>query len=262
MHLRVVLTHTNFSDLGWRPYAWWVVNREGRLERVSIFTRNKKQKHVVVASQPAYTSFPTLLTSHDEAAARFAAMGQDRAWCYINLMASIERACGFSQPARTIYAPLDWLVASALTVSENETATETGRWLKGLLEISDGARVIGSGGILREAVRNEKPFVYSNPANLAILAALPSAEVLGGVKMASYWSEVERLIDLAAKRSGAPKPYLKRLQVSDEELETRTPPTPELSRQLHEAGVPFSQGMALSLHGQLTKVFDESATHV
>ena len=29
-------------------------------------------------------------------------------------------------------APLDWLVASALTVSENETATETGRWLNKL----------------------------------------------------------------------------------------------------------------------------------
>ena len=55
-------------------------------------------------------------------------------------------------------------------------------------------------------MRNEKPFVYSNPANLAILAALPSAEVLGGVKMASYWSEVERLIDLAAKRSGLRNP--------------------------------------------------------
>ena len=56
-----------------------------------------------MASQPAYTSFPTLLTSHDEVLpVRFAAMGQDRAWCYINLMASIERACGFSQPARTI----------------------------------------------------------------------------------------------------------------------------------------------------------------
>ncbi|WNK56223.1 hypothetical protein [Pantoea agglomerans] len=49
VHLRVFLTHTNFSDLNWRPYAWWFING-GKLDKMTFFTRNKKKKHNIVYS--------------------------------------------------------------------------------------------------------------------------------------------------------------------------------------------------------------------
>lgn len=251
IHLRVVLTHTNFSDLGWRPYAWWILDQEANLRRVSMFTRNKKQSHATIASQNGCSTFPDMLTGHDRRAARMAALATDRAWCYINLMASIERSCGFSATSRTIYVRLEWLVEAALEVAGD--LTSTGVWMRALLELADGARVIGAGGRLRAATSGETPFVYSNAINLAVLAALPSAEVLGGKKMESYWPEVQARIGQAARNSKSPAPLLKRLLVPEQAREEGAPPSPRLRRQLSEAGIQYSQGMALSLHGSLNQ---------
>lgn len=52
--------------------------------------------------------------------------------------------------------------------------------------------------------------------NLAVLAALPSAEVLGGKKMESYWPEVQARIGLAARTAipGAHAPASTRSRTS------------------------------------------------
>ncbi|GHF69781.1 hypothetical protein FHX82_005686 [Amycolatopsis bartoniae] len=244
-HLRVVLTHTNFSDLGWRPYAWWFLNPDRELVRHTLFTRNKKTKHVVVASQPPMDLVPGDATGADREAAELALHGANRAMSYLLLTATVERAAGLALPGRTLYVPLDALVRFALSEATGRWAP----WISALLTTSTATRTLLPDGTLAPARRAEDAFVLDNPTNIALLALLSSVDIIGGAKMADYWAQITRRIDFACRTAALDvrPPHFRQLP----EVDTRglVAPAPSLAASLRTAGIGYSQGMALSEHG-------------
>lgn len=185
-HLRVALTHVNFSDLGWRPYAWWFLDRDGALARETLFTRDKKAKHVAVAGRPPMRGVPERAVGADREAASLALRGADRALSYLLLMSAVERAAGLAVPGRTLYLPLDLLVAYF--------RGGPGGWPAALFGLRTGARRLDGTGRLVECERAEEAFVLDNSSNIALLSALGCAGVVGGAKMAGYWGEIEERV--------------------------------------------------------------------
>jgi hypothetical protein len=252
-HLRIVLTHTNFSDLRWRPYAWWVIDGLGRLCRMPIFSRNKKRKHVVVASQPPLdcTDY-SALTGHDREAGQLAERTRDLSGSFMALTASVERACGFVAAGRTSYVALNDLLVALLRAADG-MPVRTAEWLHRLVAGSSGRRVLGSDGTLQLAGADEVPFVLGNAENLALLALLPDVTVIGGAKMQTYWPQIVDLARCGRERQGAAL-TTPRLRLRDEAAAERLwPPTPSLMNELAAAGIGYSQGMALALHGRLVE---------
>ena len=242
-HLRVVLTHNNFGDLGWRPYAWWHLNAEGHLKRLTCFTRNKRMKHVVVMSQPPLHSIPDSMHGIDLLAARFASQGQNLGDSFIRIMAIVERAAGVNLPGRTLYVPLNLAIACAKKIAEEATAP--GRKLEAMLSCMPG-RSLNALGELQSAADWRKALVFDNPGNIALMAIFGDQHVIGGAKMKAYWPEVRARLNLG-------EGFLGQLQVADypssNRIETLLKPNEHLLNVLSEMGISYSQGMAIWEHG-------------
>jgi len=252
-HLRVVLTHVNFSDLGWRPYAWWYLDGAGDLCRSVQFTRNKKLKHVVVGSQGPLPEVPAGLSGTHAGAARLAREAGDRAVSYMLLMAAEERAAGLTTAGRTVYLPLSLLVEYARTAADG-TRPES-RWLAALIDAAAGRRITPD-GLLTPVVDPRKADVLDNAANIALLALLGEQQVIGGAKMAAYWQEIEqrcRQADAVGGDLPTPPRMLRLPEVSYAEC---VAPGARLAPQLAAAGIGYSQGMALVEHGRFAERHD------
>lgn len=258
LHLRIVLTHVNFSDLGWRPYAWWHLDAEGQLWRSTFFSRNKKHKHVVVSSRPPLGEVAEPLHGADVTAARLARAGANLAVSYLLVMATVERAAGLAPAGRTIYVPLSLLTHfAAADISANEG--DDARWLRRLVGAAPGRRVDESGLLTGVAdVRDAE--VFDNATNIALLASLGDPAVLGGAKMARYWPQVlGRWQESTANNCQVPPPRLATVP-ADVDCEAFLPPGSALAAQLAAAGVGYSQGMALSQHGPFAARTDPFAS--
>jgi hypothetical protein len=244
-HLRVVLSHTNFSDIGWRPYAWWYLDREQRIKKMSLFTRNKKKKHTTVISQPPLAEVSlTNLDEQQRFAYSMATQCVNRAWSYVAMMASTERAAGLSLAHRTLYITLDQLLVAVTTQAEPE--------LSSLLQRSS-ARVLGPCGELQPAKRGQPPLVYDNATNIALISALGPQGIVGGRKMLNYWPEVEAREQRILMRGYEP---MKVLLIPDEHnIAEQVSPSRDVNQQLAQLGIPYSQGLALSEHGRFAEIY-------
>ncbi|MFB7664059.1 hypothetical protein ACFC1R_08945 [Kitasatospora sp. NPDC056138] len=256
-HLRVVLTHVNFSDLGWRPYAWWYLDTEGALRRETLFTRNKKAKHVVVASQGPLQSVPNSAGNVDRKAARLAKSGINRAISYMLLMATVEESAGLSVSGSTLYVPLNLVVEFFRDRRLGPGSDSHQRWADALLESSPQARSLSPSGELAASEAPGTAFVLDNSSNIALLSLLSCTGIVGGAKMAGYWHEVGDRVT-AADRAAAiavALPSLVRLPDGIDYLRP-VPPSPRLARELEAAGIGYSQGMALAEHGRFAERID------
>jgi hypothetical protein len=255
LHLRVVLTHVNFSDLGWRPYAWWHLDGDGALARASLFTRNKKRKHVVIAGQGPLEEVPATTVGADRAAAELACHAADRALSYMLIMATVERAAGLAVPGRTCYLPLTLLLRFF-----RERATvpdDRGGWLAALLAARSGARAIDASGELADVDDLDAATVFDNATNIALLSALGPEGVVGGAKMEAYWPDVEQRVAQARSRSGVAIAPATVARLPDGiDLAAVVPPSPALDAALDEAGIEHAQGLALSEHGAFAESLD------
>jgi hypothetical protein len=256
LHLRVVLTHVNFSDLGWRPYAWWFLDKDSRLTRETLFTRNKKAKHVTVASQGPMLDIPDRAHHTDRSAAELALLGTNRAISYMLLMSTVERAAGLTVPGRTVYVPLDLLVAFFCERHRDATAGEYGRWLSDLLDLRTATRRLTDTGTLEPGTLADA-FVLDNTSNLALLSLLGCTGVVGGAKMAAYWSDITDRLTSAGRSSGLPvaAPELLRLPGGIDYLDL-VRPSPDVAADLEAAGIAYSQGMAVAEHGDFADTSD------
>ncbi|WP_438484866.1 hypothetical protein [Streptomyces sp. S186] len=248
-HLRVVLTHVNFSDLGWRPYAWWFLDEAGEPARETFFTRNKKAKHVVVASQAPIRAVPPQAVNADRAAAELGLCGADRAVSYMLMTAAIERAAGLTIPGRTLYVPLN-LIVEFFRDDHGNGADAAAKWASPLMGSGAGARKVGRSGKLEPADAVREAFVMDNPTNIALLSLLSSPEIVGGGKMAGYWSDIVERVDNANRTSGLniPAPKLSRLP-DNVNYQQHVTPSLSLRQALETEGVGYSQGMAVTEHG-------------
>ncbi|GAA3634520.1 hypothetical protein GCM10022223_61060 [Kineosporia mesophila] len=244
-HVRIVLTHVNFSDLGWRPYAWWYMGADGTLHCSRQFTRSKKLKHVIVGSRPRLGEIPEGVRGADGEAAELALSGADLSASYMLIMSAVERAAGLAAPGAVTYLPLNWLVRFAR--EQSGTATAVGRWLQALLTGAEGRRVDDSGRLV--PCPPADAHVLDNTSNQALLALLGETEVLGGGKMAAYWPDIEARLDRLRPQApatlGAPRP----VTVPDVLDQPPVHPAPALLAQLVTAGIPYSQGLAVAEHG-------------
>lgn len=251
-HVRVVLTHVNFSDLGWRPYAWWSLSPDGEVRVYRQFSRNKKQKHVVVSSRPGMTETPDGLGAVDAEAARAALWGADLSVSYMLISAVVERAAGMVAAGRASYVPLTALVGFARSqAAAGDVAW--GDWCRGLTAQAGGRRV-GADGRL-EPCDPAVADVFDNYSNLAALALLGGPQVLGGGKMAAYWPAVEAVLDPLA-RPKTETPTLDLRVVPDVDLMGPIRPSPAVQTQLEALGVPYSQGLAVAEHGAFATAYD------
>lgn len=252
-HVRVVLTHVNFSDLGWRPYAWWCLGPDGDVRVHRQFSRNKKLKHVVVSSCPGMSEVPDDLNEVDAEAARAALWGVDLAVSYMLISAVVERAAGMVVPGRASYVPLPALIGFARDQAAAGNASASG-WCRALTAQAAGRRVAGRG--LLEDCDPSVADVFDNYSNIAALALLGDVQVLGGAKMAGYWPHVEAVLDplmpLLPDDAAAPVPVL----VPDVELPAAAAPSPAVQRQLDTLGVGYSQGLAVAEHGSFASRYD------
>lgn len=240
-HVRFALTHVNFSDLGWRPYAWWHLDAGGRLQRSTLFTRNKKRKHVVVASQATLRAVPESMIGVDAAAAELARSGTNLAHSYLLAMAAVERAAGLALPGRTVYLPLSLLVAFA--------RSSGAPWLRELVGSATGRR-LGDDGLLYAVADSRTADVLDNDSNLALLAALGEQGVVGGAKMEAYWPQVLARGRRASAASGVrlPAPALVKLPAGVD-YAAHVAPSATLAAALDAAGIGYSQGLAVGEHG-------------
>ncbi|MFF4183039.1 hypothetical protein ACFYZ9_07605 [Streptomyces sp. NPDC001691] len=263
-HLRVALTHVNFSDLGWRPYAWWFLDQRGALARETLFTRNKKAKHVVVAGQPPLSEVPSRAVGADREAARLALHGTDRALSHLLLMSAVERAAGLTVPGRTLYLPLDLLVAffrdglaGADPAATRAGSDASGGWAAALFGLRTRARRLDATGRLVDCDSAGEAFVLDNSSNIALLSLLGCAGVVGGAKMAGYWGEIEERVERAGRLSGVPVPLPELLRLPDGvAYEDVVRPSPGLAAELAAAGIGYSQGMAVAEHGSFAEEAD------
>jgi hypothetical protein len=263
-HLRLVLTHTNFSDMGWRPYCWWYLDGAQRVRELRLFSRNKKRKHAVVRSQPPMREDAPDLLPVDSQAAHHAAAGANLAVSAMLVMASVERAAGMSLPGRTTYLPLEVLIDLARALALEPGDAPAHRWCRALMGVA-GRRVDESGNLVDCAgVRAE---VFDNLNNLAALSLLadPSVTgaeliVAGGAKMAGYWPDV-----VAVRRSrdgGDALPDPRLLLVPEVDASRLPAPGPGVAAQLSAMGIEYSQGMSVTQHGDFaarTDPFDVPA---
>lgn len=243
-HLRVVLSHTNFSDLGWRPYAWWYLNNRQQIRKMSLFTRNKKKRHVTVISQPPLSELslpdmqPHQLTAHS-----MATQCVNRAWSYVALMASTERMAGLSLAQRTMYITLDQLLDSV-----SRTAA---LGLSSLLRHTS-ARTLSPNGELRPVIPGDSPLVYDNEMNIALISTLGTDGIVGGRKMLNYWSGVATC-ERALATGYRPMEVL--LIPEDHQIAEKIMPSQGISNQLVQLGIPYSQELALSEHGRFAEIY-------
>jgi hypothetical protein len=266
-HIRIALTHVNFSDLGWRPYAWWYLDQAGTLRCHRVFSRNKKRKHVVVASQPALGAQPEGMAGADRRAAQAAAMGADLAASYQLITAVTERAAGLAPAGRTTYLPLTALVSFARELAAERSLPGSGgsdggtggsggagAWCSALLDGARGRRV-GADGALRDCPARDAD-VFDNYSNLAALCLLGRTCVLGGKKMAGYWPEVRAVIGRYGQSAPGDMTEPEVLVVPEAEGPGPVSPSPAVTAQLAEQGVPYSQAMAVAEHGDFAARYD------
>jgi hypothetical protein len=255
LHLRVTLTHVNFSDLGWRPYAWWYVDNDKILRRSTQFTRNKKAKHVVVASQGPLAAVPASTCGVQAEAARLATQASDRSISYMLIMAAEERAAGLAVADRTVYLPLSLLVEYATTLADATHARADARWLAALLASASGRRIAPDGRLA--AVEDTRyASVLDNTSNIALLSLLGGQQVIGGAKMAAYWHGVEARCRQAGGDSGVHPATPEMARLPEVKYDAHVAASGPLAAQLAAAEVGYSQGMALVEHERFAERCD------
>ncbi|GHH19750.1 hypothetical protein [Streptomyces rubradiris] len=259
-HLRVVLPHINFSDLGWRPYAWWYLDEDGKVRCHRQFSRNKKRKHVTVASQPPMDVTLDGATPTDLHASRVARWGADLAVSYMLVGSVVERAAGMVPGPVATYLPLSLLV-SFVQEHAADSAAVTGEsgvsllaWCRLLTGQAQGRRV-GPDGVLVECPAREAT-VFDNYSNLAMLSLLGDCHVLGGAKMAGYWPHVQRRVDALRQVAVEDMRDPRVVVVPDADLLRFAGPSPAVAEQLERQGVPYSQGLAVVEHGGFAERVD------
>lgn len=253
-HIRAVLTHINFSDLGWRPYAWWYLDPAGMVRVHRLFTRNKKRKHVVVSSRAAMTASPADMTGTDAEAARAAIWGADLAISFMLIGAVIERAAGMAAAGRVTYFPLSLLVSFAQHQAAGPEPSDLTAWCSGLLHQAEGRRINADG--LLEPCDPHDADVLDNASNQALLSMLGAPTLPGGTKMLGYWSGVDDVIrglePCAPPGCLAPQVAL----VPEFDLPAHIRPSDGVREQLDVRGIPYSQGMAVTEHGAFAAQFN------
>ncbi|SBS39137.1 hypothetical protein MSP8887_03676 [Marinomonas spartinae] len=249
-HLRVVLSHNNFGDLGWRPYAWWYLDKNKIVRKASLFTRNKKKKHVTVLSQPPIEKIDAIDMSEFDRSLSFLASGCiNRAWSYITIMASIERAAGLSLENKTLYITFDQLIMAIRQCKESSITQKINQFLS-----TRQARCLSSSGELQPCdYSSNSTILYDNPTNIALLSILGVEGVVGGQKMKNYWPEVA----FCEEALGTQKSPMRVLLIPEgNQISQRVGPSSDILNQLSEHGIPYSQGIALSEHGSFAKFLD------
>ncbi|RMB71745.1 hypothetical protein AYK61_21380 [Rhodococcus sp. SBT000017] len=247
-HVRLCLTHVNLSDLGWRPYAWWYLDERGDLAELRLSTRNKKRKHAVVSSVGPINGPPPGASGADLDAGNAASWGRDHAVSSMLILSTVERAAGMSESGRTTYVPFDELVSFVRDRSDGPGSDPLTRWSKGVLAHADGRRK-GPDGRLRPCDPIEAD-VFDHNSNMALLSLLGDPRVLGGAKMTGYWPAVKSRVDAVRADSGVDASTPHPVEVPDVDLTPIASPSFGVREQLRQAGIEYSQSMAVHEHGR------------
>ncbi|MDC9604102.1 hypothetical protein [Xenorhabdus griffiniae] len=244
-HLRVVLTHTNFSDLGWRPYAWWYLNEEGILIKKSIFSRNKKKKHYIIASQSPLLLDKQCYPHFLEQGAQLAQCADNLALSYLILQAFQEQLSGFTLADRTLYLPLDILILLMQTLARQQPDVHP--WLLNLLTHAQSRKL--NEYQLENTHRWENAYIYDNYTNISLLFPLAPTAIVGGIKMQRYWSDIiDNAIRMNEKSTiSCPIPQCLTFPQRQEYLLPYLPKQ-ETLRQIQASDVEYSLAMAITEH--------------
>ena len=245
-HARITLSHNNYSDLGWRPYSWWFLNRNGEVSEERFVTRHKKFKHLTVSSQPPLHTIPEGLLAHDTMAAEAAVWGSNLSVSFMLIDAVTSHFAGLKPDARCTYIPLNWLISFAQ--DKARASSVESEWLRFLLDRAEGRSVSSVGKL--EAHCSWTADILDNFSNLALLSLLGEPHVLGGEKMAGYWPHPLNAIREANRNSPVSLPFPHLVTVPNFDLLDRYPPSPRVKLYLRNHGLPYSQGLAVAEHGR------------
>lgn len=245
-HLRVFLTHTNFSDLNWRPYAWWFINGE-KLDKVTFFTRNKKKKHNIVYSlkpkEIDFTSVDSDLRTELETSMKF----KNISLSFIYMTAFQEVNSGFAHKGRTLYVPLDAFISFVIYQAKNDNLYFN--FLKDFFVQAQCRKLISE----ELHVTNEwqNAFIFDNFTNIALLNFFQPTAFVGGLKMDNYWDQVKEKWSTAFPNHLQPEfpiPTNMVMPAASKYIEPYQPSS-EISEQLINSNIPYSLTMAIQEHG-------------
>lgn len=247
IHLRIVLDHINFSDLGWRPYSWWYLDSGGALSDLRLFTRNKKKKHVAVCSRPPLP--PEKLQwprGYSDWLPRDARNLSDS---FIGVMACDEAMAGLRPKDRLVYVNLSDVVAILRRIAERLGGGGRRSWLQSLFSHAEG-RIVGASGSLEPCEEPWRASIIDNASMIAALGALGNVEIIGGRKMLGYWGDVLSKAATATHACGVTAPLPVPIDFSELRPRLEPPrPSERLRKQLYDAGIGYSQGLAVAEHG-------------
>lgn len=245
-HLRIFLTHNNFSDLGWRPYSMWYITNDRKVDEFRYVTRGKKYKHRCVESLK-YIPFDDIdksLGPTELEIEEFRRLGMNMAASFICGVAKEESLFGINIKKRTTYVPLPILTSFVLEKLHGGEHD----YLESML-VDSIYKKINKLGILEECGIDEA-YIFDNYTNIAITSIFNNTIVIGGSKMKSYWENVEKLIH----------PYheirnnIQAIDISDKVLPNLFNPSNIIKNQLDEKGIEFSLGMALHEKNNLQNI--------
>ncbi|WP_370606410.1 hypothetical protein [Pantoea ananatis] len=249
-HLRFFLTHTNFSDLNWRPYAWWF-NNGGKIDKLTFFTRNKKKKHNIVYSlkpNEMHSASVDRRLRHDfDTSMKFKRISLS----FIYMTAVQEVNSGFAHKGRTLYLPLDAFVAFIINQAKNDVISFN--FLEAFLSQAQCRRLNGEELTFTSEWRDA--FIFDNFTNIALLNFFQPAAFVGGEKMDNYWHQVIEKWKMALPNQSEVEFALPTNLVMPAVQEYIYPykPSSDIAEQLIKNNIPYSLTMAIQEHDLFSK---------
>lgn len=244
-HLRLFLTHTNFSDLNWRPYAWWFIN-SGKIEKFTFFTRNKKKKHTIVHSlNPGEVNAAHSITpfrNEFEVSMTF----QNISLSFMFLTAFQEINSGFSHKGRTLYIPLDAYISFIIQKAKSDTMYF--EVLNEFIRNADCRKIAGEE--LTSTHDWQEAFIFDNVTNISLLNFLRPTAFVGGAKMNNYWHQVVDKWNLSMQNNNGTD------YIAPENIEIpfnsacldMYGPSENIASELKKYNIPYSLTMAIQEH--------------
>lgn len=243
-HVRVVLTHNNFSDLGWRPYAYWYLGADRLIRERRYATRGRAYKHRAVESL-SLSSAEDLEKSRIEEieAQNFRRTGKNLAAAFIAGQAYLERLAGLNVAQSVTYIPLPILTEFVRKIST--AGDDMGSAFSRMVSEATGRRIDTSGHLVEAPAA--RSYIFDNYTNIASSVLFRSPVIIGGQKMSHYWKNVEE----AVKSAWGSERQLEFVDVSNDIRPACLWPASDVLNQLNAIGIDFSLSMSVAEYGNI-----------
>lgn len=243
-HVHIVLTHNNFSDLGWTPYVYWYLGTDRLIGERRYATRGRAYKHRAVESL-SFSSAEVLEKSRIEEieAQNFRRTGKNLAVAFIASQAYLERLAGLNVARSVMYIPLPILTefVRKISTARDDVSSAFSR----MVSEATGRRIDTRGHLVEAPAA--RSYIFDNYTNIASSVLFRSPVILGGQKMSNYWKNVEETV----KSAWGGERQLEFVDVSNDIRPACLWLASDVLNQLNMIGIDFSLSMSIAEYGRI-----------